>query len=47
MEDFELGVDGQHRLAEYFEVIGGVLGFEERRASYAVYAMGLFGDART
>jgi len=44
MEDFELGTDGQQRLEEYFELIGDVLGLEERRASYAVYAMGLLGD---
>lgn len=44
MDDFELRADGQQRLEEYFESIGDVLGLEERRASYAVYAMGLFGE---
>ena len=44
MDEFQLGPDGQLRLQEYFEAIGEVLGLEERRASYAVYAMGLLGD---
>lgn len=44
MDEFELDADGQQRLEEYFEAIGDVLGLDERRASYAVYAMGLFGD---
>jgi SRSO17 transposase len=44
MDEFDLGADGQQRLRDYFELIGEVLGGEERRASYAVYAMGLFGD---
>jgi len=44
METFELGSDGQQRLEEYFELIGDVLGREERRASYAAYAMGLLAD---
>jgi len=44
MDGFELDADGQQRLEDYFEAIGDVLGLDERRASYAVYAMGLFGD---
>jgi len=44
MQEFTLDADGQRRLGEYFDQIGDVLGLEERRASYAIYAMGLFGD---
>jgi len=44
MEEFTLDADGQQRLREYFDLIGEVLEFEERKTSYAVYAMGLFGD---
>jgi SRSO17 transposase len=44
MEDFVLDTEGQQRLLEYFDLIGDALGLEERKASYAVYAMGLFGD---
>ena len=44
MKEFRLDSDGQKRLEEYFERIGDVLGNEERRASFAVYCMGLFGD---
>ena len=32
------------RLAAYFSEIGDLLGRERRRASFAVYAMGLLGD---
>lgn len=35
---------GIERLESYFGEIGGVLGDERRRASFAMYAMGLFGD---
>jgi SRSO17 transposase len=35
---------GIERLDGYFGDIGGVLGDERRRASFAMYAMGLFGD---
>src|SRR5437870_13816018 len=35
---------GVGRLEEYFGDIGEVLGDERRRASFAMYAMGLFGD---
>jgi len=44
MEEFQLDVSGQRRLIEYFDLVGAALGHEDRRASYAVYAMGLFGD---
>jgi len=44
MEDFILDASGKQRLAEYFDQIGEALKLEERKASYAVYAMGLFGD---
>ena len=44
MEDLYLDDRGQRRLLEYFDQIGDVLGLDERRASYAVYAMGLLGD---
>ena len=44
MEDFILDASGQRRLLEYFDRIGDALGSKERKASYAVYAMGLFGD---
>jgi SRSO17 transposase len=35
---------GIARLERYFDDIGAVLGDERRRASFAMYAMGLFGD---
>jgi len=44
MDEFLLDADGQRRLLDYFNRIGDVLGDESRRASYAVYAMGLLGD---
>ena len=44
MDDFEFDAEGQQRLEDYFELIGDALGLEERRASYAVYAMGLLGE---
>lgn len=44
MDEFTLDLEGQTRLQNYFDQIGGVLGRDERRASYAVYASGLFGD---
>ena len=44
MKDFSLDASGQRRLLEYFDRIGNALELEERKASYAVYAMGLFGD---
>jgi SRSO17 transposase len=39
-----LDLEGQHRLAAYFSGLGQVLGSDSRRASFAVYAMGLLGD---
>ena len=44
MDDFVLDADGEQRLLEYFETMGEVLGVPARKASYAVYAKGLFGD---
>jgi SRSO17 transposase len=35
---------GIERLEKYFDKIGDVLGDDRRRASFATYAMGLFGD---
>jgi SRSO17 transposase len=35
---------GIGRLEKYFDKIGNVLGDDRRRASFAMYAMGLFGD---
>ena len=32
------------RLKQYFERIGSVLGNKRRRESFAIYALGLFGD---
>jgi len=39
-----LGAAGVERLESYFDEIGKVLGDDRRRASFAMYAMGLFGD---
>jgi SRSO17 transposase len=44
MKEFVLDASGQQRLWEYFDRIGGALGDDARRASYAVYAMGVLGD---
>lgn len=44
MEPFMNAAAGQ-RLEEYFGKIGDVLGEESRRGSFALYAMGLLGDA--
>jgi SRSO17 transposase len=44
MDAFDLDANGEQRLLEYFETIGKILGEPARKASYAVYAMGLFGD---
>ena len=35
---------GRARLEDYLELVGEVLGYEKRRASFATYAMGLLGD---
>src|SRR5262245_22866891 len=39
-----LEAGAQRRLEEYLNRIGAVLGNESRRASFAMYAMGLLGD---
>lgn len=44
MSEYVLDADGHTRLQSYFDRIGKVLGSRSRRASYAVYAAGLFGD---
>lgn len=44
MDEFLLDASGWQRLMDYFDRIGDALGSKERRASYAVYAVGLFGD---
>jgi SRSO17 transposase len=44
MEPF-LNAAGQQRLESYFRMIGEVLGNDSRRGSFAMYAMGLLGEA--
>jgi SRSO17 transposase len=44
MQEFTLDSEGQRRLGDYFDMIGRVLGSDERRASFAVYAQGLLGE---
>jgi SRSO17 transposase len=44
MGEFTLDATGQQRFVEYFDLVGRVLGSDERRASFAVYAQGLLGD---
>jgi SRSO17 transposase len=39
-----MNVAAERRLSAYFDRIGQVLGRDDRRASFAVYAMGIFGD---
>jgi SRSO17 transposase len=39
-----LDTDGQRRLTEYFDIIGGILNNDGRRASFAIYALGLLGE---
>jgi SRSO17 transposase len=39
-----MDAEGVHRLEEYFQTIGDILEYEGRRASFAIYAMGLLGD---
>jgi SRSO17 transposase len=41
---YELDSKGVGRLEKYFEGIGGLLGDKRRRASFAVYAMGILGE---
>jgi SRSO17 transposase len=40
-----MDANGVQRLEEYFQRIGDVLGGDSRRGSFAIYAMGLLGDA--
>jgi SRSO17 transposase len=42
--DFALDLDGQRRIADYFDGIGKLLKNPEQRASFAAYAFGLLGD---
>jgi SRSO17 transposase len=42
---YEMGADGEHRLEQFFDKIGGVLGSSHRRASFAAYAMGLLSES--
>jgi SRSO17 transposase len=44
MDEYALDSDGKRRLAEYLDHIGEILHFKARRASFALYAMGLIGD---
>lgn len=39
-----MDASGVRRLEEYFQTIGGILGNESRRGSFATYAMGLLGE---
>jgi SRSO17 transposase len=41
---YELGSEGEQRLARYVDRMGEVLGNQRRRASFATYALGLLGD---
>ncbi|HEY6325947.1 MAG TPA: IS701 family transposase [Candidatus Cybelea sp.] len=41
---YELNAIGVARLEAYFEGIGGLLGEKRRRASFALYAMGILGE---
>jgi len=41
---YEMDGAAQERLQQYFDLMGGALVEPRRRASYAMYAMGLFGD---
>ena len=42
--DLLIGPDGQQRLSDYFAEIGAVLKNAKRRASFAMYALGLLGE---
>lgn len=44
MGTFFMDAEGIHRLEDYFQTIGDILEYESRRASFAIYAMGLLGD---
>src|SRR5688572_23014401 len=39
-----MGAAAERRLVAYFDGIGDILGRKERRESFAVYALGIFGD---
>jgi SRSO17 transposase len=41
---FTMTAEGEARLQEYFEGIGALLGDKRRRASFALYAMGILGE---
>lgn len=43
--DYVMTADAQRRLGEYFSEIGDELGNKTRRASFAMYAMGLLGNS--
>src|SRR5215207_1524682 len=40
---YHLDAEAEHRLDEYFADIGAALNNKKRRASFAIYAMGLLG----
>jgi SRSO17 transposase len=42
--EYQLDAAGQVRLDRYFDGIGAILGRRDRRESFALYALGLFGD---
>jgi len=42
---YEMNADGEHRLEQFFDKIGTVLGSSHRRASFAMYAMGLLSES--
>lgn len=44
MDEYILDINGQERLKAYFERIGDILGNVKRKASFALYALGLFGE---
>lgn len=44
MSTFFMDAEGIHRLEDYLQTIGDILEYESRRASFAIYAMGLLGD---
>ena len=42
---YTLDISGQRRLGAYFDEIGAILGRKDRRESFAIYGMGLLGEA--
>jgi SRSO17 transposase len=44
MDEYSFDASGERRLGEYLDQIGKVLHYSKRKASFAVYAMGLLGD---